>query len=140
VFLGVYNNPIAGIYEKKTSRLPLVTITAAVVHVAVNFLLIPPLGLMGAAWATLVSYLVMAGMMYVIVQKIYPIQYEGARLAKIAVAASVVFVISFLVGTGLPAILAKVGLLGLFFVMLAGMRFFERGEWEAARRLVRRAR
>ena len=77
VFLGIYNNLIAGIYiEKKTGKLPLVTFTAAALHVVANYLLIPPFGLMGAAFATLVSYVVMAGMMYVIVQRFYPVQYE----------------------------------------------------------------
>ncbi|HSQ75774.1 MAG TPA: polysaccharide biosynthesis C-terminal domain-containing protein, partial [Bacteroidota bacterium] len=141
VFLGIYNNLIAGIYiEKKTTRLPLVTITAALVHVAANFLLIPPLGLMGAAWATLLSYLLMAGMMYGIVQRVYPIRYESARLAKIAVAAAAVYAISLLTGEGLVALLVKAGLTGLFVALLAGMRFFEPGEWAAARRLLRLAR
>ncbi|MBP1657080.1 MAG: Membrane protein [Bacteroidetes bacterium] len=141
VFLGIYNNLIAGIYiEKKTARLPLVTITAALVHVAANFLLIPPLGLMGAAWSTLLSYLLMAGMMYVIVQRIYPVRYETARLAKIAVAAAVVYTISLFSGEGLLALLVKAGLMGLFVALLAVMRFFEPGEWAAARRLLRLAR
>ncbi len=141
IFLGIYNNLIAGIYiEKRTSQLPLVTFTAAAVHVAANFLLIPPLGLMGAALATLVSYVVMAGMMYFIVQRIYPITYELRRLAKIAGAAAVVSVLAFFVGGGLVGLLVKAALLLLFFALLAAMRFFEPGEWEAARGLIRRVR
>lgn len=141
VFLGIYNILIAGIYiEKKTTRLPLVTITTALVHVAANFLLIPPLGLMGAAWSTLLSYLLMAGMMYVIVQRIYPVRYESARLVKIAVAAAVVYAISLLAGEGLAGLLMKAGLMGLFVALLAVMRFFEPGEWAVARRLLRLAR
>jgi O-antigen/teichoic acid export membrane protein len=141
VFLGIYNNLIAGIYiEKKTSWLPLVTITAAVIHVAANFLLIPPFGLMGAAWSTLLSYVVMAGMMYVIVQGVYPVVYEIPRLVKIALTAASVFLASLFVGSGVFGLFAKAGLLFLFFALLAGTRFFEPREWEAARRLLRRAR
>ena len=140
VFLGIYNNLIAGIYiEKKTSWLPLVTITAAVIHVAANFLLIPPFGLMGAAWSTLLSYVVMAGMMYVIVQRVYPVVYEIPRLVKIALTAASVFLASLFVGSGVFGLFAKAGLLLLFFALLGGTRFFEPREYEAARRLLRRA-
>jgi O-antigen/teichoic acid export membrane protein len=141
IFLGIYNNLIAGIYiEKKTIHLPLVTITAAVVHVAANFLLIPPFGLMGAAWATLASYMLMAGMMYVIVHRIYPVGYEFWRLLKIVFAAAIVYLPSLFAGSGLVAIMAKAGLLVGFVLLLTVFRFFEPGEWNAARRLIGRAR
>jgi O-antigen/teichoic acid export membrane protein len=139
VFLGIYNNLIAGIYiEKKTGKLPLVTFTAAGLHVVANYLLIPPFGLMGAAFATLVSYVVMAGMMYIIVQRFYPVHYEIVRLGKIALAAAIVYAGSVFAGTGMTALLIKVGLLPVFVVLLYLMRFFEPGEWAAALRLVRR--
>ncbi len=42
LFLGVYNNLVAGIYiEKKTAYLPVITFGAAAVNVAANYLLIP---------------------------------------------------------------------------------------------------
>jgi O-antigen/teichoic acid export membrane protein len=137
VFLGVYNNLIAGIYiEKRTSKLPLVTFTAAAVHIVVNYALIPPFGLMGAAIATLVSYAVMAAMMYVIVQRIYPVPYELGRLGKIAIAAGVVFVVAALAGTGSAALAVKAALLPAFVALLYVLRFFEPHEWAAAMRLV----
>ncbi|MGB6122116.1 MAG: polysaccharide biosynthesis C-terminal domain-containing protein, partial [Bacteroidota bacterium] len=59
IFLGVYNNLLAGVYiQKRTQILPIVTVSGAAVNVAVNYLLIPSLDLMGAALATLASYLV----------------------------------------------------------------------------------
>jgi O-antigen/teichoic acid export membrane protein len=138
VFLGVYNNLIAGIYiEKKTGKLPLVTFTAAALHVVANYALIPPFGLMGAAIATLVSYVVMAGMMYVIVQRIYPVRYELARLGKIAGAAALVSVAAIAAGTGTAALWIKAGLLPVFVAVLYATRFFEPHEWGAAMRLLR---
>ncbi len=138
VFLGIYNNLIAGIYiEKRTGKLPLVTFTAAALHVVANYALIPAFGLMGAAFATLISYVVMAGMMYVIVQRIYPIHYELARLGKIALAAGVVSVAAILAGAGGTAILVKLVLVPVFVVLLYVLRFFEPHEWAAAVRLVR---
>jgi O-antigen/teichoic acid export membrane protein len=138
VFLGIYNNLIAGIYiEKKTGKLPLVTFTAAALHVVANYALIPSFGLMGAAFATLASYVVMAGMMYIIVQKIYPVQYELGRLGKIAVAAVIVSAGALIAGSGTMAIAIKLALIPAFVAILYVTRFFEPHEWAAAVRLVR---
>ena len=129
LFLGVYNNLVAGIYiQKKTSVLPAITIGAAVVNVAANYLLIPQLGLTGAALATLASYGVMAGVMFVVVQRVYPIAYEWGRVGKIAVAAAAAVLPSVLlpegaIGSGGKALL----LVGFVLVMLL-FRFFTKEE------------
>ena len=61
LFLGVYNNLVAGIYiQKRTELLPAVTMLRCGLNVAANLVLIPPFGLMGAAFATLLSYVVQA--------------------------------------------------------------------------------
>ncbi len=129
LFLGIYNNLIAGIYiEKRTALLPIVTFAAAAVNVVANYLMIPPWGVMGAALATLISYVTMAGMLYVMVQRIYRVHYEWGRLGKIALASIVV------VGAGLwaqqspLALLLKAAALVLFPLLLHGMKFFVPGE------------
>jgi O-antigen/teichoic acid export membrane protein len=84
LFNGLYMNFTAGIYiEEKTKYFPLVTISGAIVNVGVNFTLIPILGIMGAAWATLASYFVMAAGLFMISQKFYKIDYEYAKILKI---------------------------------------------------------
>jgi O-antigen/teichoic acid export membrane protein len=129
VFLGIYNNLIAGIYiEKRTALLPVVTFAAAAMNVAANYLLIPPWGLMGAALATLVSYVLMAILLYVLVRRIYPVPYEWARLGKIAVAAIVVIAGGFLAQhTGFTLGL-KTLVLVMFPVLLYVFRFYVPGE------------
>ena len=83
LFNGLYMNFTAGIYiEEKTKYFPLVTIAGAAVNVAVNFSLIPTLGIMGAAWATLASYVVMAGGLFIVSQKFYKIDYEYSKILK----------------------------------------------------------
>jgi O-antigen/teichoic acid export membrane protein len=129
MFLGVYNNLMAGIYiEKKTSYLPGITIAGAVTNVVSNFLLIPLMGMMGAAIATLLSYAAMAGILYVVVQRIYPVEYEVGRLAKIAIAAAVAYVPSLVLPPEGHPLLWKAGLLGIFGVLIFLMRFFDRSE------------
>ncbi len=84
LFYGIYVNLQAGLYiAEKTKYFPVVTIAGALVNVAVNLLLIPRLGIVGAALATLASYLVMAAGLFYFAQKFYPIAYEYGKLAKI---------------------------------------------------------
>lgn len=127
IFLGISNTIVAGIYiEKQTARLPVVTFVGAGVNVAANYLLIPVMGIMGAAVATLLSYAVMAGVLYGIVQRIYPVPYEYARLAKIVLAVAAVCSMYFLLP--LDGLLWKIGLLFLFGLLTFVMKFFERAE------------
>lgn len=92
IFYGVYVNFLVGVYlEKKTMWLPTITGTAAAVNIAANLLLIPRLGMMGSAWATVLAYATMAVMLYVRVRPIYPVAYEWGRIGKIAAVALGIF-------------------------------------------------
>ena len=55
----------------------------AIVNIAVNFALIPSLGMMGAALATLAAYFAMSLSLYIVTQKIYKIEYEYKKMLKI---------------------------------------------------------
>lgn len=126
LFLGISNTMVAGIYiEKKTHYLPAITFVGAAVNIAGNFLLIPRIGVYGAAWATFLSYFVMAAMLYVIVQRVYPIAYEWNRLATIALACSIVVALYIVVPIDNMLWLWKLALLALFCMVMYRMKFFE---------------
>ncbi len=128
-FLGISNTIVAGIYiEKQTRKLPLITFIGAGVNIGANYLLIPQLGLMGAALATLLSYAIMTVVLYFIVQKIYPIRYEWERIAKITAASLVVFLLYHFVKLDGFELLWKFGLLVLFAALMYGMKFFDPSE------------
>jgi O-antigen/teichoic acid export membrane protein len=92
LFNGLYVNFMAGIQiEKKTQFMPIVTGAGALANVAVNFLLIPKYGYLGAAYATLASYLIMAAGNYLFSQRFYRIRYEYDRLALVGTALLVSF-------------------------------------------------
>jgi O-antigen/teichoic acid export membrane protein len=99
MFLGIYTNLIAGIYiEKKTKYLPLITGLGAFLNVVTCFLLIPAMGIIGSAIATLVSYIAMAVYMYIVAQKFYPVKYETGKvlaLLGINTLAMAVFFLTF---------------------------------------------
>ncbi len=136
LFLGVSTSLTAGIYiEKRTKLLSINTFVGAAVNIVANYFLIPHYGMTGAAWATFLAYFAMAGVVYVIVQKIYPISYELWRLFKIAIAAGGVTALYYLLSphwlnihTGIFIELMKFGLLALFFVLMYVMQFFNREE------------
>lgn len=137
VFLGIYNNLMAGIYiEKKTNYLPAITMAGGVTNVVANFVLIPVMGMMGAAIATLLSYAAMASILYVIAQRIYPVEYEWGRIGKIAAAAAVVYVLSLILPWASHRFLWQTGLLILFGLLMYWMRFFMPAELAWAKKLV----
>ena len=59
------------------------TIAALVVNVALNLMLVPPLGIVGAGLALVASYLVVLALMYGFTQRLFPVPYEWGRLARI---------------------------------------------------------
>ena len=69
----------------------MLAVVAASINVALNFLLIPQLGMMGAAWSTAISFLFLSAGTAVVSQRFYPVAYEYGRLAKIIAAGVLVY-------------------------------------------------
>jgi O-antigen/teichoic acid export membrane protein len=137
MFLGVYNNLIAGVYiQKKTQRLPAITLAGALTNIAANFALIPFLGMMGGAVATLLAYAVMAAVLYVDVRKYYSVRYEWGRIFRVAVAAGVTYVLYLTVDAGYYHIAWKIFLFFFFCFALYAFRFFNTEELLALRRSI----
>ncbi len=63
--------------------MPLVTGLGAIVNVISNFVLIPIMGILGAAYATLLAYLSMAVFQYFLSQRFYRIRYEWKKILLI---------------------------------------------------------
>jgi O-antigen/teichoic acid export membrane protein len=75
---------------KKTSGLTAAVVLATAVNLAVNLVLIPRYGMMGAAAATLVAYTVLTAATHWSSQRFYPIDYDWGRVLLIALAATAV--------------------------------------------------
>jgi O-antigen/teichoic acid export membrane protein len=91
-----------------------VTGVAAAVNVALNLILIPPYGMMGAAAATVVAYAVMFAGMTAWAQRVYPVPYQWRRLSTL-VATAVALVV---LGKLLDVPLAVAILLSLAFPLV----------------------
>ena len=122
---------------KRTQFNWVVTGAAAAVNVALNLLLIPPYGMMGAAIATIAAYSTMFVGMAWWAQRIYPVPYQWRRVATAAAAGAALVAIGKLAGGGLPVAVA----LGLVYPLaLLPLGFYLPSERKAIGARLRLAR
>jgi O-antigen/teichoic acid export membrane protein len=117
LFNGLYVVFSAGIYiEEKSIYAPIVAGLGALINVIANFLLIPYLSILGAAFATLLSYVVMAAGYYIVTQKFYHIEYDYYKLAKIALAVTFIATVYYL--------LLLNGFINIYYKIILALIFF----------------
>ena len=132
IIYGVYINLIVGVYlKKKTGYLPFITGAGAIVNVALNFLLIPRFGMIGAAWATVAAYGTMATGLYWVSRGLYPVKYEWGRIAKIVVVSGLFAALRPLIVSDNFAL--RSGLLLAYLPLLLLLQFFPTGELREVR-------
>jgi len=120
LFYGMFVNFTAGIYiEEKTKYFPYVTIAGAAVNIAANLMLIPLYGYMGAAFATLASYFVMAVYLFYFSQRFYKIDYEYGKIFSLIgmiVAAGGIYY--YLLWLGPVSIILKILISAVFILLI----------------------
>jgi O-antigen/teichoic acid export membrane protein len=102
----------AAFLMKRTERLAPITFGAAILNVALNVVLVPAFGIMGAAWATLGAYLFFAGATYLLGRRLYPLRVDAWTLAFLAAGAIAVVLVSRVLPGPSPAA-------GAFHLLLA---------------------
>ena len=110
--------------ERKAYWNVVIVTSAAAVNLALNFLLVPPFGIVGAAWATVVAYVFMNWFRWYMSTKYHPVAYEWSRIAKLVGLAVVMyfaivilpignvyvsFAIRFLIAATYPLLLFLIG-------------------------------
>jgi len=131
VFQGLYYMVVNQIFfTKKTRFLPIATVGAAIINVGFNLLFIPRWGMMGAAWATLISFVFMFVFTWFISKRVYPIDYEYGRIIELFAITGALFTISLFLpdySFGIM-VLIKSGLIILYPVILFVSGFFSKEE------------
>ncbi len=121
----------AGILARgRTEVYPIVTLTSVMVNVLLCLILIPAHGLMGAAWATLAAYVWHALLLGRVSFSIAPFVLEWKRLFLIVGVGALVWLAAGLVpdwGTTIRVV-AKLGILALYPLLLWLLRFLKPGE------------
>ena len=75
---------------KKPTAISVAFIAGALLNLGLNLTLIPPFGMMGAAWATFISFAFISVFILIASQTKFPVRYELKRLLAIAVWAGLI--------------------------------------------------
>ncbi len=91
-FNGVFINLAAGLHiTKRTGGLPIATGAAALVNVVATYVLVPALGIDGAAWAKVAAYIVSVVVLWWFVQRVYPMHYDWMRVVLVVGATAAIY-------------------------------------------------
>ena len=102
LFNGLYFVMLAPLMiDKRMTSVGVATWAGALINIAANLYMIPRWGMMGAAWATCVAYLAMAGAVWRLGSRTRDTPYEWGRLATLAIWTALLWAPSGSVG--LPA-------------------------------------
>jgi O-antigen/teichoic acid export membrane protein len=106
------------------------TLAALAANIVLNLLLVPPLGIVGAALALVASYVVVLTLMYVFTQRLFPVPYQWARLARVVLTAAVLVGIGELAmpTSGASGLLGRIVLFAAYPLALFASGFFTPGE------------
>jgi O-antigen/teichoic acid export membrane protein len=86
LFNGLYFVMLAPLMiDKRMTSVGVATWIGALINIAVNFVMIPKWGMIGAAWATCIAYLAMAGSVWWLGSRTRETPYEWGRLALLAI-------------------------------------------------------
>ena len=96
----------------------IVTGTAAVVNIGLNFALIPPFGMMGAAVSTFVAYFVLFLGMTWNAQHVWPVAYQWRRVLTLGLAAVALVVVGKLLDVPLVAALILIAAYPVLLLLL----------------------
>jgi O-antigen/teichoic acid export membrane protein len=105
-------------------------LAALISNVALNLLLVPPLGIVGAGLALVGSYLVVVALMYWFTERLFPVPYEWGRLARVLFVAAALIAFGELVlpTAGFAGFLGRLALGLLFPLALLATGFFTSDE------------
>lgn len=131
VFYGVrFMTTIGMAVNNKTKYASIIIVGVAILNLALSFLLIPKYGMLGAAWATLLSYIILAMINLWVDLHFMKIPYEYWRLTKIMGTWLVIYALSLLINTPsiwINLLLKSLLLLG-YPILLLGIRFYSQPE------------
>ncbi len=105
-------------------------IAALVSNVALNLILVPPLGIVGAGLALVASYLVVIALMYWFTERLFPVPYEWGRLARVLFAAAALVGLGELVmpTSGFGGLVGRLFVALLYPLVLLASGFFNAEE------------
>ena len=128
--------------RERTVWITVLTAMAAMVNVGLNLLFIPRFGYIGAAWATLIAFMLLAAAAGWLAERMLPVRYEGGRILAPVILGVGLYGVSQILPfeTVLVTVLAKMGLVVLFPVLLVAGGYLTDKEKSKLRALTRMMR
>jgi len=128
------------ILKKKTKLIGTIMITAAVINISLNIFILPVFGILGAAYATVVAYVLAFGVMFAFAQKDIEFRIEGMPIVKAAVAATLMGIFIYLLDPhGLVFLLIAVVVgIAIYIGAVYGMKVFTPKEIQFFKSVLRR--
>jgi O-antigen/teichoic acid export membrane protein len=125
----------------KTAHIGWTTVVAAIVSIALNVLLIPTWGVLGAAVAGLIANLIPVALLYMVAQRLYRVPYDLPRVVALAgISAALLLAATLLQGPSFAVDLALRGaLLAAFGAALLALGVVRPGHLRALGRRLRGA-
>lgn len=97
-FSGLFANlNVVPFYTNKTSILFFISLEGLIINTVLNILLIPKYQMLGAAYSTLLTYIVMFIHIYIISQRLYKIEYQWKSLSVLILSSVVLFILYYYV-------------------------------------------
>ena len=133
-FNGLYFTVSSKIFYVKsaTKLLPLASIIGLLVNIVMSWVLVPSMGMAGAAWATLAANAVIFMVTFYLSQKHFYMPYEIGRLTKATIAIVVAFIGFYFadkfINSLVILILVKLILGALYFLILYLINFLNKDE------------
>ena len=142
VVLGMDNHFMIGMtYKNKTSWGLIIGVVTLGVILLTSFVLVPHLGLVGAAIAHLTAYTSRSWILYMVSQRAFRIPFEVRRIVTMLVVAVVLYLCAQSISTGSVylTLFSRLTVAGLFPLALLPIGFYHKDELSAARDFSSRA-
>lgn len=140
IFFGMLkDNTAYGIYiSKKTAKIPLYIFGASLVNLILNILFIPIWSIMGAAFATLVSQIILFFFIYRYSYSCYPVEYELNKIFKLVMIGLILVFVSLLINNMdyLIRVVVKFALVISFPLIMYFFDFYDKNEIKALKKLL----
>ena len=130
-FVALKDIVVTGLHiTKKTSRISITTAIISGTNLLLNFILIPYLGAMGAAVASLISQALYFGGLFYFSNKAYPIQFEWYKITLMFVLGAILVFAALLTTNWplMPRLAVKIAAILLFPLLLYPFNFYEKAE------------
>ncbi len=136
IFQGSFRFMVGGIYvEKKTFSIGMISAVSLAMNLLLNFFLIRRYAGFGAAWATALSFLFMAGLAYFLSEKVHPVSYQlGAFFVSLIIASALYWGAEKIsVGSIVLSVALKLLIFMSFPLVLYLVGFFKKNEVKKAK-------